>query len=36
MVVTLPSSTGYTAEVTSANHSSAGIALVEVYNVPPQ
>ena len=34
MVVTLPANTGYTAEVTSANGSSAGIALVEVYSVP--
>lgn len=34
MVVTLPSSTGYTATVTSANNTSAGIALVEVYNIP--
>jgi hypothetical protein len=34
MVVSLPTSTGYTAEVTSADHTSAGIALVEVYNVP--
>jgi hypothetical protein len=34
MVVTLPAGTGYTAEVTSANNASAGIALVEVYNVP--
>ena len=40
MVVTLPSGTSgqgaYTAEVTSADNTSAGIALVEVYNVPPQ
>jgi DNA-binding beta-propeller fold protein YncE len=38
MVVTLPSGTSgqgaYTAEVTSADNTSAGVALVEVYNVP--
>ncbi len=34
MVVTLPTGTGYTAEVSSADHASAGIALVEVYNIP--
>ena len=38
MVVTLPSGTSgqgaYTAEVTSADNTSTGVALVEVYNVP--
>jgi hypothetical protein len=33
MVVTLPTNTGYTATVTSADNISAGIALVEVYNI---
>jgi len=34
MVVTLPANAGYTAEVTSADSASTGIALVEVYNLP--
>ena len=34
MVVTLPANAGYTAEVTSADSISTGIALVEVYNLP--
>jgi len=35
MVVTLPANAGYTAKVTSADGSSTGIALVEVYDLPP-
>jgi hypothetical protein len=34
MVVTLPANAGYTAEVTSADSVSTGLALVEVYNLP--
>jgi hypothetical protein len=34
MVVTLPANAGYTAEVTSADSVSAGLALVEIYNLP--
>jgi hypothetical protein len=35
MVVTLPANNGYTAKVTSADSASTGIALVEVYDLPP-
>jgi hypothetical protein len=34
MVVTLSANAGYTAEVTSADGVSTGIALVEVYDLP--
>jgi hypothetical protein len=34
MVVTLPPNNGYTAQVNGVN-STTGIALVEVYNIPP-
>ena len=34
MVVTLPANAGYTAEVTSADSVSTGLALVEIYNLP--
>ena len=34
IVVTLPANAGYTATVTSADYTSTGIALVEVYDIP--